>query len=38
LIAPDFHKRDEVREAQGAFFERRQPNFWENARKGVPEA
>ncbi len=28
LIAPDFHDRPEVREAQRAFFEKRRPNFW----------
>ncbi len=28
MIAPDFHQRPEVREAQQAFFEKRKPNFW----------
>lgn len=28
MIAPDFHHRPEVTEAQRAFFERRKPNFW----------
>lgn len=28
LIAPDFHDRSEVTEAQRAFFEKRRPNFW----------
>lgn len=28
LIAPDFHDRPEVTEAQRAFFEKRRPNFW----------
>lgn len=28
MIAPDFHRRPEVREAQQAFFEKRKPNFW----------
>ena len=28
MIAPDFHTRPEVAEAQRAFFEKRKPNFW----------
>jgi naphthoate synthase/2-ketocyclohexanecarboxyl-CoA hydrolase len=28
MIAPDFHDRPGVKEAQQAFFERRTPNFW----------
>ena len=28
MIAPDFHQRPEVREAQQAFLEKRKPNFW----------
>jgi len=28
MIAPDFHSRPEVREAQQAWMERRPPNFW----------
>ena len=28
MIAPDFHSRPEVREAQQAWLERRPPNFW----------
>ena len=28
MIAPDFHSRPEVKEAQQAFFEKRRPNFW----------
>ena len=28
MIAPDFHSRPEVAEAQRAFFEKRRPNFW----------
>lgn len=28
MIAPDFHSRPEVAEAQRAFFEKRKPNFW----------
>lgn len=34
LIAPDFFQRPEVKEAQTAFFEKRTPNFWSQARKG----
>lgn len=34
LIAPDFHDRPGVKEAQQAFFERRAPNFWKGT---VPE-
>jgi len=34
LIAPDFHDRPGVKEAQGAFFDRRIPNFWKGT---VPE-
>lgn len=28
MVAPDFHQRPEVREAQTAFFEKRSPRFW----------
>jgi len=28
MIAPDFHDRPEVKEAQQAFFEKRPPRFW----------
>ncbi len=28
MIAPDFHSRPEVKEAQQAFFEKRTPRFW----------
>ena len=30
LMAPDFFEGEDVREAQGAFFEKRKPNFWKH--------
>ena len=32
-VAPDFFSRPEVEEAHKAFFEKRTPDFWKNARK-----
>jgi naphthoate synthase/2-ketocyclohexanecarboxyl-CoA hydrolase len=34
LIAPDFFERPEVKEAHEAFFNKKTPNFWKNAKKG----
>ncbi|MBI4620856.1 MAG: enoyl-CoA hydratase/isomerase family protein [Desulfobacterales bacterium] len=34
LIAPDFFDRPEVKEAHEAFFNKRTPNFWKDAKKG----
>jgi naphthoate synthase/2-ketocyclohexanecarboxyl-CoA hydrolase len=34
LIAPDFFDRPEVKEAHEAFFNKRTPNFWKEAKKG----
>jgi len=33
LIAPDFFDRPEVKEAHDAFFNKRTPNFWKDAKK-----
>jgi 1,4-dihydroxy-2-naphthoyl-CoA synthase len=33
LIAPDFFDRPEVKEAHEAFFNKRTPNFWKDAKK-----
>ena len=35
MIAPDFHSRPEVAEAQTAFFEKRKPNFWSQDGEGA---
>ncbi len=34
LLAPDFFDRPEVKEAHDAFFNKRTPNFWKDAKKG----
>ena len=34
MIAPDFHQRPEVHEAQQAFLEKRKPNFWPERKPG----
>lgn len=34
FITPDFFERPEVKEAHSAFFEKRVPNFWKDAKKG----
>ena len=34
-IAPNFHDEWYVKEAQQAFFEKRRPNFWANAKKAA---
>lgn len=33
MVAPDFHHRPEVKEAQQAFFEKRPPRFWPTAKE-----
>lgn len=35
-VAPDFFSRPEVSEAHTAFFEKRPPEFWKDARKASP--
>ncbi|MDY6967690.1 MAG: enoyl-CoA hydratase-related protein [Spirochaetota bacterium] len=34
LVAPDFFNKPEVKEAHEAFFNKRTPNFWKDAKKG----
>ncbi len=34
LVAPDFFSQPQVKEAHDAFFNKRTPNFWKDAKKG----